>query len=96
MKLIGQFNNAFIISCLGSNLFMIDQHAADEKYNFEMLQNCCKIKSQKLFKAQLIKFGPLDYALLKDNLELFNRNGFEFSFDNDIGDECEEGGNYGM
>lgn len=36
MDVIGQFNNAFILTRLGSYMFIVDQHAADEKYNFEV------------------------------------------------------------
>ena len=32
------------------DLFIVDQHAADEKYNFENLQQTTSIKSQKLFR----------------------------------------------
>lgn len=32
------------------DLFIVDQHAADEKYNFEALQRTTKIDSQKLFR----------------------------------------------
>jgi DNA mismatch repair enzyme (predicted ATPase) len=32
------------------DLFIVDQHAADEKYNFETLQQTTNIKSQKLFR----------------------------------------------
>ncbi|RUS86152.1 hypothetical protein EGW08_006100, partial [Elysia chlorotica] len=38
MDILGQFNLGFIITKLGSDLFIVDQHATDEKYNFEMLQ----------------------------------------------------------
>ncbi len=31
------------------DLFIVDQHAADEKYNFETLQKTTRIDSQKLF-----------------------------------------------
>lgn len=66
MDIVGQFNRGFIIarrqtlraregeaySLLDDldDLFIIDQHAADEKYNFETLQQSTKIDSQKLFK----------------------------------------------
>lgn len=33
------------------DLFIVDQHAADEKYNFETLQATTKIASQKLFRC---------------------------------------------
>lgn len=48
MDIIGQFNLGFIISRLCSDLFIIDQHATDEKYNFETLQKSTVISHQKL------------------------------------------------
>jgi DNA mismatch repair protein PMS2 len=35
------------------DLFIVDQHAADEKYNFETLQQTTKIESQKLIRYVL-------------------------------------------
>lgn len=48
MKVIGQFNLGFIITKLNDDLFIIDQHATDEIYNFEMLQRSTVLTSQKL------------------------------------------------
>lgn len=48
MQIIGQFNLGFIITKLGNDLFIVDQHATDEKYNFETLQRTTSIKGQKL------------------------------------------------
>ena len=65
MEIIGQFNLGFIIArrnTIGDNkatvddLFIIDQHAADEKYNFETLQQSTKIASQKLFRLLIAFF----------------------------------------
>lgn len=78
MELIGQFNNAFMLARLGPDLFMIDQHAADEKYNFEFLKARAIVKSQKLLDPQLLRLGPMNAQLLKDNLKVFHNNGFEF------------------
>jgi len=57
MDVVGQFNLGFIIvrrrKSSGNqldDLFIVDQHAADEKYNFETLQETTKIVSQKLFR----------------------------------------------
>lgn len=44
MSVLGQFNKGFIIAQLNKDLFIIDQHAADEIYNFEMLQRNQKIQ----------------------------------------------------
>lgn len=38
MSIIGQFNLGFIVTKLNNDLFIVDQHASDEKYNFEQLQ----------------------------------------------------------
>lgn len=48
MEIIGQFNLGFIITKLNSDIFMIDQHATDEKYNFEMLQQHTVLQGQRL------------------------------------------------
>jgi DNA mismatch repair protein PMS2 len=56
MRAVGQFNLGFILTRWQKSeaglddLFIIDQHAADEKYNFETLQQTTVIESQKLFR----------------------------------------------
>jgi DNA mismatch repair protein PMS2 len=48
MSIIGQFNKAFILAKLDKDIFIIDQHAADEKFNFERLNKSVTRQSQKL------------------------------------------------
>jgi DNA mismatch repair protein PMS2 len=48
MEIIGQFNKGFILVKLQNDLFIVDQHASDEKYNFEQLRATTIINSQKL------------------------------------------------
>lgn len=48
MSIVGQFNLGFIITKLEDDLFIIDQHATDEIYNFETLQKTTELTSQKL------------------------------------------------
>lgn len=48
MQIIGQFNLGFIITQFEEDLFIVDQHATDEKYNFETLQQTTVLSSQKL------------------------------------------------
>ena len=66
MKVVGQFNKGFVIArCTSTavnakgtgegevgqdDLYIVDQHASDEKYNFETLQRETRIKAQKLIK----------------------------------------------
>ena len=47
MEILGQFNLGFIIAKLDNDLFIIDQHASDEKFNQGQQRNT-KIKSQRL------------------------------------------------
>lgn len=59
MDVVGQFNRGFIVARLckiggesagvSDDLFIVDQHAADEKYNFETLQATTRLESQRLF-----------------------------------------------
>ena len=48
MEAVGQFNLGFIIAQLNRDLFIIDQHAADEKHNFETLQRTTRLQPQNL------------------------------------------------
>lgn len=55
MSIVGQFNHGFIITKLKSDLFIVDQHASDEKYNFEHLQASTVLERQVLVKYVLTK-----------------------------------------
>ena len=58
MHVVGQFSRGFIVACLhktdgavgagavNDDLFIVDQHGADEKYNFETLQTTTRLESQ--------------------------------------------------
>ncbi|KDR71586.1 hypothetical protein GALMADRAFT_75007 [Galerina marginata CBS 339.88] len=59
------------------DLFIIDQHAADEKYNFETLQATTKIQSQKLFRPRPLELTASDEMLALENMGILRQNGFE-------------------
>ena len=50
MKRIGQFNKGFIIVKLNQDLFIVDQHASDEKFNYENIRREWKVQKQPLIK----------------------------------------------
>ncbi|XP_051530578.1 mismatch repair endonuclease PMS2 [Myxocyprinus asiaticus] len=83
MKIIGQFNLGFIITKIKSDLFIIDQHATDEKYNFEMLQQNTVLKGQRLIVPQNLQLPAVSETVLIENLEIFRKNGFDFLIDED-------------
>ena len=81
MEILGQFNLGFIITKLGSDLFIVDQHATDEKYNFETLQQTCVIQNQRLIIPQALELTAVNESILLDNMEIFRKNGFQFHLD---------------
>ncbi|XP_037320420.2 mismatch repair endonuclease PMS2 [Pungitius pungitius] len=83
MEIIGQFNLGFIIAKLNADIFMIDQHATDEKYNFEMLQQHTVLQGQRLILPQKLHLPAVSENVLLENMEIFQKNGFEFLVDED-------------
>lgn len=81
MEILGQFNLGFIVAKLDNDLFIIDQHASDEKYNFEDQQRNTIIRSQRLIVPQKLELTATNEAILMDNVEIFRKNGFEFEID---------------
>ncbi|XP_012878853.1 PREDICTED: mismatch repair endonuclease PMS2 [Dipodomys ordii] len=83
MEVLGQFNLGFIITKLKEDIFLVDQHAADEKYNFEMLQRHTVLQAQRLIAPQALNLTAVNEAILIENLEIFRKNGFDFVIDED-------------
>ncbi|RLU15582.1 hypothetical protein DMN91_012576 [Ooceraea biroi] len=79
MEIIGQFNLGFIIARLEDDLFIIDQHATDEKFRFEKLSNETKLKTQKLIVPKSLNFSALNETILMEHRETFENNGFTFN-----------------
>lgn len=79
MQVIGQFNLGFIIARLGSDLWIIDQHAADEKYNFERLQATTVLNRQPLLCPLDMGLSLTEDLALREHLGTFEKNGFAFS-----------------
>ncbi|XP_014469708.1 PREDICTED: mismatch repair endonuclease PMS2 [Dinoponera quadriceps] len=81
MEIIGQFNLGFIIARLDEDLFIIDQHATDEKFRFEKLSNGTKLKTQKLIVPKSLNFNALNETILIEHQQTFEDNGFTFKID---------------
>lgn len=82
MEILGQFNLGFIIAKLDTDLFIVDQHATDEKYNFETLQNTVQLQHQPLAVPQTLNLTAVNEMILMDHLSVFEKNGFKFEIDN--------------
>ncbi|BDA44213.1 probable mismatch repair endonuclease PMS2 [Coccomyxa sp. Obi] len=81
MEVIGQFNLGFILARLSQEVFIVDQHAADEKYNFERLQQVTRLNRQPLLHPQLLHLTPAEAVILRDKMSIFHANGFDFKED---------------
>lgn len=81
MQIIGQFNVGFIVTRLDDDLFIIDQHASDEKYHFETLQQCTELQHQPMVQPQALHLTAVDEMVLIDNRKVFEMNGFRFDID---------------
>ncbi|XP_017078226.1 mismatch repair endonuclease PMS2 [Drosophila eugracilis] len=83
MDIIGQFNLGFIIVKLEDDLFIVDQHATDEKYNFETLQRTTQLEYQRLAVPQNLDLTAVNEMVLIDHLPVFEKNGFKFEINHE-------------
>jgi DNA mismatch repair ATPase MutL len=82
IKIHGQFNLGFILATTNDgNLWILDQHACDEKYNFEKLCKETIIHEQTLIAPMSLELSPIEEACVLENMEIFEMNGFRFKFD---------------
>ena len=82
MNVIGQFNLGFILA-IGQDgqLWILDQHACDEKYNFEKLCKETKIHEQNLIAPLPLELSPSEENCVLEQLDIFEKNGFRFKHD---------------
>ncbi|KAK1641231.1 DNA mismatch repair protein MutL [Colletotrichum phormii] len=105
MTIVGQFNLGFIIAvrhaardqdgdAIGDDeLFIIDQHASDEKYNFERLQSTTVVQSQRLVHPKQLELTALEEEIVMENVPALDVNGFKVSVDSSgdqpVGARCK-------
>lgn len=78
-KSLFQLNKTYIIGIYESELWIIDQHTAHERINYEKLCAMSKMPaaSQKLLFPFVLDLPPALYAFLEDKQEYFEKLGFE-------------------
>ncbi|KAK2758222.1 hypothetical protein FQN54_004066 [Arachnomyces sp. PD_36] len=103
MRIVGQFNLGFILATRSHDgatkkdaedeLFIIDQHASDEKYNFERLQAETVVQNQRLVQPKTLDLTAVEEEVIIENLPTLERNGFvveiDTSGDEPIGRRCK-------
>jgi len=105
MSIVGQFNLGFILAVrpAGSEdggarrskkdeLFIIDQHASDEKYNFERLQTETVVGNQRLVQPVTLDLTAVEEEIVLENNEALEKNGFLVDVDTSgermVGQRC--------
>lgn len=82
MAVLGQFNLGFIlVRCRNNHLWILDQHACDEKFNFERLCNETVIQEQRLIAPLPLDLSPSEESCILDNMKIFEANGFRLLYD---------------
>ncbi|KAK0715012.1 hypothetical protein B0H67DRAFT_664860 [Lasiosphaeris hirsuta] len=108
MRIIGQFNLGFVLAVReaatspddpSSNnvsddeLFIIDQHASDEKYNFERLQATTVVQSQRLVQPKTLELTAVEEEIILEHATALERNGFIVQVDQSggrpVGARCQ-------
>lgn len=83
MQVLGQFNCGFILARLDrpdtntSNMYIIDQHAADERFRLETLERLEKINIQQLVIPVKFTASMEDSIFIANNLEVIEKLGFK-------------------
>ncbi|KAI5302151.1 hypothetical protein KEM56_000988, partial [Ascosphaera pollenicola] len=104
MNVVGQFNLGFILAVRPGQckedgtwgkdeLFIIDQHASDEKFNFERLQAETVVQNQRLVQPKRLDLTAVEEETIIDNQPVLEKNGFvvdvDTSGDEPIGNRCK-------
>ncbi len=77
-RIIGVAFNTYIFVEQGESVYIIDQHAAHERINYEkLIRDELRFDSQLLLTSHVMKLTPTEYACLMDNIERFRELGFE-------------------
>ena len=79
-KYIGQIFDTYILVEFDNKLYIIDQHAAHEKINFEKIMKQYhegKVDSQKIFPSIMLRLTPNEYEAVEKHIDDFAKVGFE-------------------
>jgi DNA mismatch repair protein PMS2 len=97
MRIVGQFNLGFILAIRPPShdqdqdeLFIIDQHAADEKYNYERFSRTITLQSQRLVQPKVLELTAVEQEVILNHSDALKANGFEIEITSNESDDMEE------
>lgn len=77
-RIIGTAFDTYIMVEQDEAVYMIDQHAAHERLNYEkLIRGELRFDSQLLLTSQVIGLSPTEFACISENMERFRELGFE-------------------
>lgn len=76
MEIVGQFNLGFIVVIHQGKLFIVDQHASDEIYNYERLMGSLVLRAQPLVAPRTLELSAIDEMIILEHLPQLRSNGF--------------------
>ena len=82
-SIIGQYKRTYIMIEKEDGLEIIDQHIAEERYIYEVLQSQKEPASQLLFISDIIELSSVEAELVKENIDKFSKFGYGIEFLND-------------
>ncbi|WMJ81998.1 DNA mismatch repair endonuclease MutL [Clostridium sp. MB40-C1] len=80
LKIIGQFNNTYILAEGNDEFYMIDQHAAHEKVLYEKYKKQIgnqEVISQILMVPVVLELNHEEFSYYEENQNLFKQTGFD-------------------
>ena len=81
--IIGQYKNTYILIELEEGLEIVDQHIAEERYNYEKLKSQKEIASQLIFISDILQVSATEAELIKEHKDKFEKFGFGIEFTSD-------------
>ena len=94
IEITGQFNLGFILAVRRASsfhdttiphnrdeLFIIDQHASDEKFNFERLQAETVVGNQRMVQPATLSLTAVEEEIVLENTAALEKNGFIVDID---------------
>ena len=78
-KVLGQVYKTFIVGLCEGKLWLVDQHTAQERINYEKFANIQALseRSQGLLIPEIVEFTPQVSQFLQDSLDSFCEYGYE-------------------
>lgn len=79
ITILGQLASTYIVCKKGDKLILIDQHASDERIQYERLRKVTnrKVVGQGLLFSKVVELTPKAIAILEENSELLANYGIE-------------------